>query len=190
MNYISIIIATVLVNNMVLTQIFGIKSALESSKDFESSITVGLSITFVTVISSLIAKVFYDYVLLKFNLEYLKILSFVVIIVLVIEIFYSLVAVTSKKEYEDLKSYLPSVTANSMILGVSLIVVSNNYNILNTVIYSFGVSLGFTLIALLLNAINEKYKYANLPRYFLGKPITLLALGLMALAFYGFKGLI
>lgn len=96
MNYISIIIATVLVNNMVLTQIFGIKSALESSKDFESSITVGLSITFVTVISSLIAKVFYDYVLLKFNLEYLKILSFVVIIVLVIEIFYSLVAVTSK----------------------------------------------------------------------------------------------
>ncbi|MFM1539397.1 electron transport complex protein RnfA [Helcococcus bovis] len=190
MTYISIIIAAVLVNNMVLTQIFGVNPAVASSKDLESTITMGLSITFVTVISSIVSKIFYDYVLLKFNLEYLKILSFVIIVVLVIEIFYSLVAVTSKKEYEDIKSYLPSVTANSMILGVALIVVSNNYNILSTIAYAFGVSLGFVLVTLLLNAINEKYKYANLPRHFLEKPITLFALGLMALAFYGFKGLI
>lgn len=187
MEYISIILAAVLVNNIVLTQIFGINPTIAASNSIESSVTMGFAITLIMTIASIVTKLVNDYLLI--NTQFLQVIVFVIIIALVIELCYLVIKNTSNEKFDSIKTVVPLVSSNSLILGVSLLVVQNGFTLLETIAYSVGVGLGFTLLLLIVSAINNKYRFANMPKNFLEKPITFFALGLIALAFYGFKGL-
>lgn len=187
MEYISIILAALLVNNTLLTEMFGIDPAIAGSNSTESAISLGLAITIITCITSVMTKVVSD--LIPSDYEMIKVLVFVLIMALIIEIFYTIIKKSTDK-FDTVKTVVPIVASNSLILGVSLMAIGQSLDLVNTMLYSLGVGLGFTLITLCLSAINNKYRHADLPKNFLEKPISFLALGLIALAFYGFKGML
>lgn len=190
MNLIHLIIAAVLVNNLVLTNFVGINPAVASSKSNESAINMGLAIMLMLTISNVITKLVNDYILIPLGAQYLQTLAFVVVIVIVIGICYMLFKNSFKEKFESLEVFMPLIVINNLFLGVSILTTQQGLSLVETVVYSIGVGLGFTLVSVLLASINHKYRFADLPRHFLEKPITLMALGLMALAFYGFVGLV
>ncbi len=190
MEYINIIIAAVLVNNLLLTEVLGIDSTISSTNSIESAVNMGLQTTLVTTITAILTKLVYDNILVKFDLQIFEIISFVLIITIVITIYNSIIARTNNDKKKSLEQFTPMIVANSLILGVSLLVVENSFTLLQTLVYSIGVSFGFTIVLILISAINHKYRYSNMPRQYREKATTLLALGLVALAFYGFKGLV
>lgn len=190
MEYISIILAAILVNNIVLTQISGVNPIIAVSHNIESSIIMGLAITFVITLSSIFTKIVNDYILVEYGLEFLKIFIYIFVIEIIIHLSYKIIKSISKEDFDVFESFIPVVSTNSLILTVALMVVDNNFGLVETIIYSIGIGLGFTLLSLIISEINYKYRYANVPRSILEKPITFIALGLVALAFYGFNGLV
>lgn len=190
MNIIQLIIAAVFVNNIVLTNYVGINPTIASSSNGESAITMGLSITLMMTISTVITKLIHDYVLVPFNLQYLQVLVYVLVIVAVIYLCYALFKNSLKEKFESLDAFMPLIVINNLFLGVALIVTQDGLSLLETVFYSVGVGLGFMLVSLILSSINYKYRFVDMPRAFKEKPISIMALGLIALAFYGFSGLV
>ena len=187
---IQIIIATVLVNNLILNQYIGINPAIAASKNHEYTITMSFAIMFLMTISSLLTKLINDYILLPNSLGDFKIFAFVIVIAFVIFIANIVLKFVMKERYTKMTNFMPIVVINNLFLGVALLVTQEGLSLVETIVYSIGVSLGFMLISIIVSSINYKYRRANMPRHFLEKPITLLALGLIALAFYGFSGLV
>lgn len=187
MEYLNIIIAAILVNNLLLTQVLGIDSAVIVTKSKRTTMVFSIFTLLITVIATILSKLLNDYVLVENSLEYLRMISFVLIDAVVITIAYEILKNKVKKECN---AFIYNLTINSLILGGGLLVVENNLTIIQTLLYSIGISLGFMLILVIVSSINDKYKYSNMPEKFKGTVTTLLALGLVSLAFYGFKGLI
>ena len=190
MTLIQIIIATVLVNNLILNQYIGINPTIAASKNHEYTVTMGLAIMFLMTISTLLTKIVNDYILVPNSLGDFKIFAFVIVIALVIVIANTVLKGIMKERYTKMTNFMPIVVINNLFLGVALLVTQEGLGLVETVVYSIGVSLGFMLVSTLVSSISYKYRYANMPRHFLEKPITLIALGLIALAFYGFSGLV
>ncbi|MCT1796718.1 Rnf-Nqr domain containing protein [Helcococcus kunzii] len=177
MEFLSIILAAVFINNVVLTQFFGVRPLSSNADEIKLSLKNGLVITVIMTISSVITKLVNDYILKDH--QYLQIIIFVFIVTLILELF----SLFIEKENKSL------LLANTLLLGVALIVSQNGLSLLDTVLYSIGAGLGFSLITVLVDAIRYKYRNAAMPKNYLGNPITFIALGLIALAFYGFNGL-
>lgn len=190
MTLIQIIIATVLVNNVILNHYIGINPAIAASKNHEYTVTMGLAIMFLMTISTLFTKIVNDYILDPNSLGNFKIFAFVIVIALVIFIADIVLKGIMKERYTKMTNFMPIVVINNLFLGVALLVIKDSLGLVETIVYSIGVSLGFILVSILISSINYKYRYANMPRHFLEKPITLIAIGLIVLAFYGFSGLV
>lgn len=190
MNYISIILGSIFVNNYVLAQFLGICPALGVSKKLDTAVGMGLAVTFVITLASVITLLVNKYILAALGLEYLRTLAFILVIASLVQFVEMFLKKSSPGLYNALGVFLPLITTNCVVLGVAIVNVDNGYNILQTIANSISASLGFTLALVLLSAIRERYETVDLPKPFRGIPIALMSLGLLSIAFFGFKGLV
>lgn len=186
---IAIIVTTALVNNVVLSQFLGICSFLGVSSQKKASLSLGMAVTAVLTVSSLVAGMLYQYALLPLHLEYLKTIVFILVIAALVQMVEMFLKKNAHAVYQSLGIYLPLITTNCAVLGVALTNVQNGYTILEGTVAGFGTAVGYTISIVLLAAIREHIDQDAVPAPFRGAPIVLLCATLMAMAFMGFAGL-
>ena len=190
MNPFLILIGAAFINNYVLTQFLGMCPFFGVSKKTETALGMGISVIFVMVLASAITYPFYMFVLVPLNITYLQTIVFILIIASIVQF----VEVYLKKSfpalYATLGVYLPMITTNCAIFGVTLINIQDNYSFLGAIVNSAGAGFGFTLAIVLLAGMREKYDHdPDIPVIFRGFPLALFSAGLMSIAFMGFQGL-
>ncbi len=185
-----IAISSALINNVVLSQFMGLCPFLGVSKKIKTASGMGAAVIFVITISSLLAAVIYQYVLVPLNLTYLNTIVFILVIAALVQFVEMVLKKVSSSLYRALGVYLPLITTNCAVLGVALTNVSKGYNILTSVVNGFATALGFAISIIILAGIRERNEYNDVPESFKGMPITLITAGLMAIAFIGFSGII
>lgn len=185
-----IAISSALINNVVLSQFMGLCPFLGVSKKIKTASGMGAAVIFVITISSLLAAVIYQYVLVLLNLTYLNTIVFILVIAALVQFVEMVLKKVSPSLYRALGVYLPLITTNCAVLGVALTNVSKGYNILTSVVNGFATALGFAISIIILAGIRERNEYNDVPESFKGMPITLITAGLMAIAFIGFSGII
>ena len=188
-NLILIIVSTALVNNVVLSQFLGICSFLGVSAQKKASLSLGLAVTAVLTVSSLVAALLYQYVLLPLHLEYLKTIVFILVIAALVQMVEMFLKKNAHGVYQSPGIYLPLITTNCAVLGVALTNVQNGYSILESTVAGLGTAVGYTVAIVLLAAIREHIDQEAVPAPFRGAPIVLLCATLMAMAFMGFASL-
>lgn len=186
---ISIIVAGVITNNVVLVQSLGICPFLGVSKKTESGLGMGMAVTFVLLLSSLVCYVLYYYVLLPLDYAYLQTIVFILIIAVLVQLLDIVLKKLSPSLYSSLGVFLALITTNCCVLGTANNVISAGYNVVETLVHALSVGLGFTMALLLMAGIRERMEIARIPKYFRGLPIALITAGIMALAFAGLNGL-
>ena len=184
-----IIITTALVNNVVLSQFLGICSFLGVSKQIKTSLSLGVAVIFVITLSSGVASLLYDFLLVPLHLEYLETIVFILVIAALVQIVEMFLKKTSPAIYNALGIYLPLITTNCAVLGVALTNVQDGYNFIQSVTAGFGTAIGYTISIVLLAGIRERIDEASGPLPFRGAPVVLLSAALMSIAFMGFAGL-
>ncbi len=186
MQYVFLLVTSVLVNNFVLSKFLGICPFLGVSKKTETALGMGMAVIFVMAISSVITYALYVLVLAPLGLEYLKTIAFILVIASLVQIVEMVVKKFSPSLYNALGVYLPLITTNCAVLGVAILNITENYNLLSSFINGVGSGIGFTVAIVLLAGIREKLVKAQIPESFKGFPITLVAAAIMAMAFAGF----
>lgn len=185
-----ILISTVLVNNFVLVKFLGLCPFMGVSKKLESAMGMALATTFVLTLSSICSYLVHAYLLVPLGLEYLRTLSFILVIAVVVQFTEMVVYKTSPLLYRVLGIFLPLITTNCAVLGVALLNTQNQNTLLQSAVYGFGAAVGFSLIMVLFAAMRERLAVADVPAPFQGAAIALVTAGLMSLAFMGFSGLV
>jgi Na+-translocating ferredoxin:NAD+ oxidoreductase subunit A len=188
-SYILILVGTILVNNIVLVKILGLCPFMGVSKKLEASMAMGLATTFVLTIGSGTSYLINEY-LLGTDLFYLRTLSFIVVIAGVVQFTEMVIEKTSPVLYQLLGIYLPLITTNCAVLGIPLLNVQANHNFIESLLFGFGGSVGFSLVLVLFASMRERMEAADVPIPFRGSAIAMVTAGLMSLAFMGFAGLI
>jgi electron transport complex protein RnfA len=159
------------------------------SGKLQSAVGMGLATTFVLTLSAILSYLIHSYLLQPLGLEYLKTLSFILVIAVTVQITEMVLHKSSPVLYQVLGIYLPLITTNCAVLGVALLNVQEQHNLLESAIFGLGASVGFTLVLVLFSAIRERLDMADIPDSFKGVPITLITAGIMSLAFMGFSGM-
>lgn len=186
---ISMILAGILTENIVFSQSLGICPFLGVSKKTDSAVSMGIAVTFVLLLASLVCYVIYNYLLVPFKIEYLQTITFILIIAVLVQVLDIVLKKVSPSLYNALGVYLALITTNCAVLGTANNVISNGFTVLQTLIHSVSVGLGFTLALILMACVREKMeRNEKIPRFFKGLPIALITAGLMAMAFAGFSG--
>ena len=188
-NLIMIIVTTALVNNVVLSQFLGICAFLGVSKKIDTSLSMGAAVTVVITIAAAVTNILYNLVLAPFDLDYLKTIVFILVIAALVQMVEMFLKKTSPAIYQALGIFLPLITTNCAVLGVSLTNVQDGFNFIESVIAGVGTGLGFTIAIVLLASLRERINESDIPTPFRGAPIVLLSAALMAIAFMGFSGL-
>ena len=188
--YLLIFISTVLVNNFVLVKFLGLCSFMSVSTKLETALGMGLATTFVLTLSSMNSYLVHAYLLSPLHLEFLRTISFILVIAVVVQLTEMIVHKTSPLLYQVLGIFLPLITVNCIVLGVAILNVQEKYNLIESVIYGFGSAIGFSLVLVLFAALRERIAGAEIPIPFRGAPINLITAGLMSVAFMGFSGLV
>ena len=182
-------VGAALINNVVLSQFLGICAFLGVSRKTGTAAGMGAAVIFVITLSSLITGILYRCVLVPLHVEYLQTIVFILIIAALVQFVEMALKKYSHALYEALGVYLPLITTNCAVLGVALINVQKNYNILEGVVYGLATAIGFFIAIVLMAGIREKIEDNDIPESFKGTPIVLLTACLMAIAFFGFYGL-
>ena len=185
-----IAIGSALVNNVVLSQFLGICPFLGVSKRTDTAAGMGGAVIFVITISSLLTSIIYNYLLVGLHIEYLKTIVFILVIAALVQFVEMFLKKKVKSLYESLGVYLPLITTNCAVLGIALSNVQSGYGILESTINGCGSAVGFTIAIVILAGIRERLEHSPIPESFKGTPIVLITSGLMAIAFFGFSGLI
>ena len=185
-----IFISTVLINNFVLSYFLGICPFLGVSGRIESAFGMGMAVTFVMTLATAISWLIYNLILLRFGLFFLEYVVFILVIASLVQIVEMFIKKFSPSLYQSLGIYLPLITTNCAILGITLFMVARNYNFIEAVVFGLSGGLGFALVLLVMAGIREEMTYSDIPRVFRGAPITLITAGILALIFMGFSGLI
>ena len=189
MNYILLFLSIVLVNNVITSQFLGICPFLGVSKKVDTAVGMGAAVTFVLGLASVITY-FIQKLLNITSTGYLQTIAFILVIASIVQFVEMVIKKMSPSLYQALGVYLPLITTNCAVLGIALVNVQNNYNIVATLINGVGAGVGFTLAIVLFAGIRERLELADIPESFQGYPITLIAAALMSIAFLGFTGLI
>lgn len=185
-----IAIGAALVNNVVLSQFLGLCPFLGVSKKIDTAAGMGGAIIFVITISSAITSLIYTFVLEKTGLTYLKTIVFILVIAALVQFVEMFLKKTMPALYQSLGVYLPLITTNCAVLGIAITNVQKEYNLLESIVNGFATAIGFTIAIVILAGLREKMEYNDIPESFQGMPIVLITSGLMAIAFFGFSGLI
>ena len=188
-NLILIIVTTALVNNVVLSQFLGICAFLGVSKKIDTSLSMGAAVTVVITIAAAVTNILYNLVLAPFDLDYLKTIVFILVIAALVQMVEMFLKKTSPAIYQALGIFLPLITTNCAVLGVSLTNVQDGFNFIESVLAGVGTGLGFTIAIVLLASLRERINESDIPAPIRGAPIVLLSAALMAIAFMGFSGL-
>ena len=185
-----ILIASSLVNNVVLSQFLGLCPFLGVSKKTETATGMGVAVIFVITLASAVAGAIYQFILVPFDIAYLQTIVFILVIAALVQFVEMFLKKFIPGLYQSLGVYLPLITTNCAVLGVALTNVQKNYGILTGVVNGFATAVGFTISIVILAGIREKLTYNEIPESFKGMPIVLVTAGLMAIAFCGFSGLL
>ena len=183
-------IGAALVNNVILSQFLGLCPFLGVSKSVKTATGMGGAVIFVMTIASCVTSGIYYGILVKLHLEYLNTIVFILVIAALVQLVEMFLKKKVKPLYEALGVYLPLITTNCAVLGVALTNVQKEYNVLQGTVNGFATAVGFTISIVLMAGIREKIAYNDIPKSFQGFPTVLLTAGLMAIAFFGFSGLI
>ena len=184
-----ILISAALVNNFVLVQFLGICPFMGTSSRLETALSMCLATTFVLTLAAAVSYPIYRYVLVPLELEYLRIIAFIVLIAGLVQLTDLVIARTSPLLHRVLGIFLPLITTNCAVLGVALLNSGQADRFVDAVARGFGAALGFSLVLILFASMREKLASAEVPRPFQGPPIAMITAGLMSLAFMGFLGL-
>lgn len=190
MTLILIFISASITHNFVLTYFLGICPFIGVSRKLEQAIGMGMATTFVMTLAASATWVIYHFVLIRFGLPFLQYVSFIIIIASLVQIVEMFLRKTSPALYRALGIYLPLITTNCAILGLTLFMVLREYTFLEGVIFGLGAGCGFTLALIIMAGIREELDCCNIPEPLKGAGITLIIAGFLALAFMGFGGLI
>jgi len=188
-DYLLILVSTVLANNFVLVRFLGLCPLMGVSNKLEGAIGMSAATLFVLTLSSVSSYLLSRYLLQPLGLEYLSTLSFILVIAVVVQLTEMAIRKSSPLLYRILGIFLPLITTNCAVLGVALLNVQEQHNLLQSALYGFGAAAGFGMVLIMFAAMRERIAFANVPVHFRGVPIGLITAGLMALAFMGFSGL-
>ena len=188
--YALILVSTILVNNFVLVKFLGLCPFLGVSRKLETATGMALATTFVLTLSSICSYLANEYLLAPFGLEYLRTITFILVIAAVVQLTEMIVHKTSPLLYQVLGIFLPLITTNCAVLGVALLNVQTKHGFIESALYGLGASLGFSLVLILFAAMRERIAVADVPEPFKGPSIALITAGLMSMAFMGFVGLV
>ena len=185
-----IAVGAAVVNNVVLSQFLGLCPFFGVSKKIETAAGMGGAVIFVITLSSLVTSLIYQFLLTPLNMEYTQTIVFILVIAALVQFVEMFLKKSMPALYESLGVYLPLITTNCAVLGVAVINVQKSYNVLQGTVNGFATALGFTISIVLMAGLREKMEYNDVPKYFQGFPMVLLTAGLMAIAFFGFSGII
>ena len=190
MNLLLVAVGAALVNNVVLSQFLGLCPFIGVSKKVDTAAGMGGAVIFVITIASAVTSLIYTFILEKLNITYLQTIVFILVIAALVQFVEMFLKKMVPALYQALGVYLPLITTNCAVLGVALINVQKSYDFLSSVVNGFGTAVGFTISIVIMAGIREKIEYNDVPESFKVTPIVLITAGLMAMAFFGFSGLI
>ena len=190
MDYFVIIISAIFVNNIVLAQFLGICPFLGVSNKVETSLGMGAAVTFVMAITSLIAYMLHYFVLVPLHIEYMQTVVFILVIAALVQMVEIILKKVSPPLYQALGIFLPLITTNCVVLGIAILLVQKEFNLLQSVAYSVSTAIGFTLALALFAGLRERVALEDVPAGMKGIPIALVMAGILAMAFMGFAGLV
>lgn len=185
-----IAIGAALVNNVVLSQFMGICPFLGVSKKVKTAAGMGAAVIFVIGIASLVTNVIHQFILKPMHFEYLQTIVFILVIAALVQFVEMFLKKAVPSLYQALGVFLPLITTNCAVLGAAITITQKGYGIFTGLIYGLGTAVGFTIAIVLMAGIREKIEHNDVPEAFKGTPIVLVTAGLMAIAFFGFAGLI
>ena len=185
-----IAIGSALVSNVVLSQFLGICPFLGVSKKVDTAMGMGAAVIFVITLASAITIIVYDFIMVPLGVEYLQTIVFILVIAALVQFVEMFLKKSMPALYQSLGVYLPLITTNCAVLGVAVINVQKEYTIIQSTVNGFATAVGFTIAIVLMAGLREKMEYNKIPKYFQGFPMVLLTAGLMAIAFFGFSGII
>ncbi|MCX7696961.1 MAG: RnfABCDGE type electron transport complex subunit A [Bacteroidales bacterium] len=192
MEYIIIIVSAILVTNIVLTQFLGICPFLGVSKSVSTAIGMTGAVIFVMTLATLVTYLLYFYVLAPLQLEYMRTIAFILVIASLVQMVEIMLKKLSKPLYDALGIFLPLITTNCAVLGVTLIAIqpSRGYDLAESLVFAVASAVGFGLALIIMAGIRERLELVDVPKYMQGVPIALIVAGILALAFMGFSGII
>jgi len=189
-DFLLLLIGTVLVNNFVLVKFLGLCPFMGVSGKLETAMGMSMATTFVLTLASVSSYLVETYLLEPLGIGYLRTLAFILVIAVVVQFTEMVVHKTSPTLYRLLGIFLPLITTNCAVLGVALLNLTEQHNLMQSLIYGFGAALGFSLVLILFAAMRERLAAADVPVSFRGASIAMITAGLMSLAFMGFSGLV
>ena len=190
MEYLLIFISAIFVNNIVLSQFLGICPFLGVSKKVETAKGMGLAVTFVLVIATIVTYLLQVWVLNPFGLQYLQTIVFILVIAALVQMVEIVLKKVSPSLYQALGIFLPLITTNCAVLGVAIIAVQKDFDLLTTVVYSVSIAVGLAIALVLFAGIRERLETEDVPQGMRGVPIALITAGLLAMAFMGFANVV
>ncbi len=189
MEYIGIIIVAIFVNNVVLSQFLGICPFLGVSKKVDTAIGMGLAVTFVLTIATIVTFLLQKGILEPFHLQYLQTISFILVIAALVQMVEIILKKISPSLYQALGVFLPLITTNCVILGVALLVIQKEFSLLQSVVYAVATAIGYAMALVIFSSIREQLALTKIPKAVQGIPVALITAGIMAMAFMGFSGI-
>lgn len=189
-DYALLLISAILVNNFVLVQFLGLCPFMGVSNKLETAIGMSSATTFVLTLASICSWLTFEWLLKPLGLEYLRTISFILVIAVVVQFTEMVVRKTSPLLYKVLGVFLPLITTNCAVLGVALLNINKQHSFIESAFYGFGAAAGFSMVLVLFAAMRERLAVADVPKPFKGAAIGMITAGLMSLAFMGFAGLV
>jgi electron transport complex protein RnfA len=189
MEIIGIIIVAILVNNVVFSQFLGICPFLGVSKKLDTAIGMSAAVTFVLTLATLVSFLIQKSILEPFGLEYLQTITFILVIASLVQMVEIIIKKISPPLYQALGVFLPLITTNCVILGVAILVIQKDYNLLESIIYAVSTAIGYAMALIIFSSIREQLTLTKIPKAMQGVPIALITAGILAMAFMGFSGI-
>lgn len=190
MEYVIIIFSAIFINNIVLSRFLGICPFLGVSKSLTTATGMGMAVIFVMTIATIITYLIMHYLLVPFDVTYLQTVSYILVIAFLVQVVEIVLKKVSPELYQSLGVFLPLITTNCTILGVAILVIQKELNLIQSVLFAVGNGLGFTLAIVLFASLREQLDFVELPEAMKGIPAALIVASILAMAFMGFAGIV
>ena len=190
LSYFAIIIGAIFVNNVVLAQFLGICPFLGVSSKVNTSLGMGAAVTFVMALTSIVAWSIQTYILVPLHIEYMQTIVFILVIAALVQMVEIVLKKVSPALYQALGIFLPLITTNCAVLGVAILMIQKEFNLLQSFTYSVATAVGFGLALVIFAGIRERLELEDIPSAMKGIPVSLIVAAILAMAFMGFSGLV
>ncbi len=189
-NLIAIFLSLAIINNFIVSKFLGLCPFFGVSKKLSSAMSMGLAVTLVMLIASVATWIINNYILIPFGVEYMNIIMYILVIASLVQMIELFIKRTNLTLYNALGIYLPLITTNCAVLGITLINAQESYSIVESIVAALGGGVGFTLVLIIMSGIREKLEIADTPRAMRGLPVAMLIGMLLGLTFFGFGGMV